>query len=79
MKLLSLLHNICLDREAQKSFFTSILDIFQFIFTRNILMLVPGQTDIRESIYKLNTPIFSQKKFIFLYYSLRKATYQKIN
>ena len=37
--LFSSLHNICLGKVAEKSFYTSIFDHFQFIFTRTFLML----------------------------------------
>ena len=39
IKLVSSFHNICLGKVAEKSFYTSIFDLFQFIFTCTLLML----------------------------------------
>ena len=39
IKFFSLLHNICLGKVAGKSFYASIFDLFQFIFTCTLLML----------------------------------------
>ena len=40
-------------------------------------MLGPGQTDIRERIYKLNTPIFSQKKSYISLLLIKKGNISK--
>ena len=39
IKLFSLLHNIGLGKVAEKSFYTSMFDLFQFIFTHTLMML----------------------------------------
>ena len=39
IKLFFSLHNICLGKVAEKSYHTSIFDLFQFIFKRTLLLL----------------------------------------
>ena len=66
IKIFSSLHNICLGKVAEKSFNTSIFDLFQFIFTHALLMLASVLTYIRKNVHKFWHVHFFKKSYFFV-------------
>ena len=73
IKLFSSLHNICRWKLTEKSFDTSIFDLFQFVFTPTFLI-----PDIRKNVHKFWHVRLFQKN-ILLHYLLRQKKYQNSN